>query len=71
MLSDWVISFHENTHAAYAGGYVGEYFLVILRLVLGNSASTVGNISGGFVSELINYDIKNYPTPTNKKPEHE
>ena len=50
MLSDWVISFHENTHGAYAGGYVGEYFLVILRLVLGNSASTVGNISGGFVS---------------------
>ncbi|HFO5087272.1 TPA: hemagglutinin repeat-containing protein, partial [Escherichia coli] len=50
---------------AYAGGYVGEYFPVILRPVLGNSASTVGDIGGGFVSELINYGIKNYPTPTN------
>ncbi|EED0640451.1 VENN motif pre-toxin domain-containing protein, partial [Escherichia coli] len=56
---------------AYAGGYVGEYFPVILRPVLGNSASTVGDIGGGFVSELINYGIKNYPTPTNKEPEHE
>ncbi|EPU6365483.1 hemagglutinin repeat-containing protein [Escherichia coli] len=56
---------------AYAGGYVGEYFPVILRQVLGNSASTVGDIGGGFVSELINYGIKNYPTPTNKEPEHE
>ncbi|HFO4678473.1 TPA: hemagglutinin repeat-containing protein, partial [Escherichia coli] len=55
---------------AYAGGYVGEYFPVILRPVLGNSASTVGDIGGGFVSELINYGIKNYPTPTNKEPEH-
>ncbi|HFO3728707.1 TPA: hemagglutinin repeat-containing protein, partial [Escherichia coli] len=54
---------------AYAGGYVGEYFPVILRPVLGNSASTVGDIGGGFVSELINYGIKNYPTPTNKEPE--
>ncbi|EFJ6344234.1 VENN motif pre-toxin domain-containing protein, partial [Escherichia coli] len=56
---------------AYAGGYVGEYFPVILRPVLGNSASTVGDIGSGFVSELINYGIKNYPTPTNKEPEHE
>ncbi|MFK0591176.1 hemagglutinin repeat-containing protein, partial [Escherichia coli] len=56
---------------AYAGGYVGEYFPVILRPVLGNSASTVGDIGGGFVSELINYGIKNDPTPTNKEPEHE
>ncbi|EIH05463.1 putative hemagglutinin [Escherichia coli 5.0588] len=56
---------------AYAGGYVGEYFPVILRPALGNSASAVGDIGGGFVSELINYGIKNYPTPTNKEPEHE
>ncbi|MFK0531232.1 hypothetical protein ACISSW_28590, partial [Escherichia coli] len=54
---------------AYAGGYVGEYFPVILRPALGNSASAVGDIGGGFVSELINYGIKNYPTPINRDQE--
>jgi filamentous hemagglutinin len=44
---------------------------VILRPVLGNSASAVGDIRGGFVSELINYGIKNYPSPANKETEHE
>ena len=56
---------------AYVGGYVGEYFPVILRPVLGSSATAVGDIGGGFVSELINYGIKNNPAPTSKEPEHE